>query len=467
MLRGAGQGSGGTVLVATKKAQHDLIRLAGKGKDLGEVAGSRVPITSAYVPVGANTFEVESAAGFKVGDTVGVARTPNQAWIDDLKMAQWGWKAASYEIEHERVITAISDNAITVDIPIVDTIESKYGGGAIFLADVSGRIQQCGVEDLRLESQYAGDEDEEHGWNAVKFTRAANSWVQRVTAVHFAFAAVTLHDESSFNTIAEVAQLDPKSKVSGGRRYSFNVSGGTGNLFTRCYARDGRHNFVTGSRVPGPHVWLDSLSMKNNSDEGPHHRWATGLLFDSDMSRVFDAQNRTSSGTGHGWAGAQTLFWNILATKEIRCDAPKGAMNWADGTKGKKVESSYSPGEPFGWWESQGAPVLPRSLYLAQLADRLGPDAVAAVAIPEQLDGPIWNLLNGWAGKAALADTIPKNPIECDGIPSGTVCCAKSCGVCGGTGCGALPGGAAKCSSGSIKAAGKSCADNPAPCVAP
>ena len=84
------------------------------------------------------------------------------------------------------------------------------------------------------------------------------------------------HDPAT-RAMEEVAQLDPISQVAGGRRYSFYVAGsGVGNLFNRCFAREGRHNFVTGSRVTGPHVWLDSLSVQNNSDEGPHHRWATG-----------------------------------------------------------------------------------------------------------------------------------------------------------------------------------------------
>ncbi|MFT7621478.1 MAG: hypothetical protein ACI9WU_000641 [Myxococcota bacterium] len=467
VLRGAGQGTTGTVLVATAKTQHDLLRMQGAGTGWSLQSGTTVSITSSVAAVGARSFEVSDAALLSVGDTIAVRRTPNTAWIDALNMGQWGWTASAYAVNHERKITAIDGNTLTVDIPLVDTIDAQYGGGEVFVADLSGRIEQCGVEDLRLISEYDGDTDEEHGWNAIKLARTANSWVRRVTAVHFGYSAVTLHAESAFNTIEEVAQLDPISQVTGGRRYSFNVTDGIGNLFQRCYARDGRHNFVTGSKVTGPNVWLDSLSMKNNSDEGPHHRWATGLLFDSCMSGQFDAQNRTSSGTGHGWAGAQTLFWNIKATEAIRCDAPHAAMNWAVGSVGAKTEGAWAADEPFGYWESPGTPVLPRSLYLAQLSDRLGPDAVAAVTIPQQLDGTIWNQLNAWAGKKALVDTLEANPSTCAGIASGTTCCALSCGVCGGTGCGALPGGSSACCSGSIGEAGSSCATNPPPCVIP
>jgi hypothetical protein len=467
VLRGAGQGIEGTVLVATKMSQHDLVLIQGVGQGLGK-PDEATAIASPDVPVGAIRLKLASVADFEVGDLIGVRRTPNQAWIDALGMAEWGWEPASYAITHEARIVAIEDSFITVEVPIVDAIKEVHGGGLVFKADVSGRIARCGVEDLRLESQFSGPEDEEHGWNAIKLDRVENSWVRRVTAVHFGYAAVSIHNASKHNTVEEVAQLDPVSKLTGGRRYSFNVSGGTGNLFQRCFARDGRHNFVTGSRVTGPNVWLDCLSVQNNSDEGPHHRWATGLLFDSCMSKTFNVQNRKSSGSGHGWAGAQTLFWNILATGEIRCDAPLSAMNWVVGGQGKKAEGIWAPEEPFGWWESENIPAKPRSLYLAQLADRLGAGAVAAVTIKSQNDGPIYELLNAWAGEGLLAEVEEGKPVQdeiCPGIQQGTACCPLSCGICGGAGCSQLPGGAQNCCTGAIKEANKSCTSHSPPCV--
>jgi hypothetical protein len=466
VLRGEGQGSGGTLLVATKPAQHELIHLKGSGAGFGEVPDSRVEIVTPYVPVGARTFVVADAQGFAPGDLVGVLRTPNQAWINALDMGQWGWTPDSYEIAQQRRVVAVDGDAVTVDPPLTDSIKAEHGGGALFLAESTGCVERVGVEDLRLVSEYASETDEDHGWVAVKLSKARNCWVRRVTAQHFGYAAVSVHDDSSHNTFEEVAQLDPISQVTGGRRYSFNVSSGTGNLFQRCYARDGRHNFVTGSRVAGPNVWLDSLSMANNSDEGPHHRWSTGLLFDNCMSGVFNVQNRKDSGSGHGWAGAQTLFWNIFAFDAIRCDAPHGAMNWAVGCIGEKTQGSWAPEEPFGIWESEGEPVVPRSLYLAQLEDRLGPDAVAAVATPAQVAGALPQVLNSWAGKGLLPAEASPQPSNCPGIASASgTCCPASCGVCGGKGCGSLPGGVSNCCNGAIEDAGKPCSSNPPPCV--
>ena len=51
------------------------------------------------------------------------------------------------------------------------------------------------------------------------------------------------------------------------------------------------------------------------------------------------------------------------------------------------------------------------------------------------------------------------NAFYCQGgIASGSTCCAKSCGKCGGNGCGQLPGGSSGCCRGAIKRSGTVCA---------
>jgi hypothetical protein len=411
VLRGEGQGSDGTVILATRRKKHNLIEVRGN-RGAWEVNNTRVPIVTGYVPVGSRSFEVTSARHFSVGDTVGVLRKPNQKWIDDLAMGQWGWIPADYEIAHERRITAIDGNKITIDIPLVDTMERQWGGGAVFLADLSGRVEQAGVESLRLVSAFDGPEDESHGWKAVLFSRVANSWVREISAVHFGYAAVSIEDQSSFNTVQDSAMLEPVSRITGGRRYSFNlgevvrdlyVGGGVGNLFQRCYSEQSRHDFVSGARNTGPNVWLDCYAHDSSNDAGPHHRWSAGLLFDNVSSFELHVENRRDSGTGHGWSGAQTMFWNSLAGG-VRCDAPLGAMNWTVGSMGERRQGKWAPEEPFGWWESQASPVEPRSLYLQQLKDRLGAAAVDNVTTPEQRRGRIWDLLAAWAGEGRLAD---------------------------------------------------------------
>ena len=51
-------------------------------------------------------------------------------------------------------------------------------------------------------------------------------------------------------------------------------------------------------------------------------------------------------------------------------------MNWCIGCVGKPVET---PGIPSGNFDSPGKPVAPASLYLEQLRERLGEQAVANI----------------------------------------------------------------------------------------
>jgi len=48
--------------------------------------------------------------------------------------------------------------------------------------------------------------------------------------------------------------------------------------------------------------------------------------------------------------------------------------------------------------------------------------------------------------------------------PGKKVCCANSCGSCGGSGCGGLPGGSSQCCTGLISKSDKSCYSEIAPC---
>jgi len=402
VVRGEGQGEDGTVLVFTKQEKADLLVVKGSGDAFPKIPES-VRIQSPYVPVGSSQFDIESVAGFAVGQVIGILRTPNQHWIDTLNMAQWGWTTDQYHIHQERSIAAIDGNTISIDAPIVDTIEDQFGGGEVFRVDLSGRVREVGVEDLRLVSEYDGDEDEQHGWNAIRLDRAQDSWVRRVTVKNFGYAAVKI-DNSSYNTVEEVAMLDPVSIVTGGRRYSFVVTGGTGNLFQRCYSAHARHDFAIQAKLTGPNVWLDSYAHRSYTDQGPHHRWSAGSLLDNIRGNYLHVENRRDSGTGHGWAAAQTLFWNSVATG-FRVFAPLGAMNWSIGGVGlQQTKGMWSSEEPLGWWESHGKPVDTRSLYLQQLRDRLGDEAVTNITTAAQRDGRTWTQLAAWAGSGSLSD---------------------------------------------------------------
>jgi hypothetical protein len=414
VLRGEGQSPQGTVLVDTGQSQDTLIVVEGGRRD--DLIETRTRITDSFVPVGAVRFHIPTsvapvvkprsvgaaslqasgAGGFSVGDRVIVHRQTNDKWIDDLDMRQYGWTASYYEDRWERMITAIEGDEVTVDVPLVQAIDEQYGGGSIYKYTAGSRIRQVGIENLWLESEYDSTTDETHGWSGIELSNVEDAWVRQVTSRYFGYSCVSALSGARNVTIEDCACLDPRSEITGGRRYSFCLDDCCFVLVQRCFAREGRHDFVTQSRVPGPNVFVDCLAENCHADSGNHHRYAEGTLFDNVEAARLAVENRQDSGSGHGWSGAQTMFWNCEA--RTVCHTPLGAMNWAIGIVGARALGSWSPEEPLGYWESLGKHVWPRSLYYKQLEDRLGSEAVANVTTPAQRAGTIWNQLRDWAG---------------------------------------------------------------------
>ena len=398
VLRGEGQGEDGTILLGTGKEQRTLIVVGGKAR-MSEAAGSRQKIADDYVPWGVRAFELDSTKGFSVGDSVVVFRPSTANWISDLGMDRMvertgtlQWRAGGYDLKFERTVTAIKGNWIQLDAPLVNAMEAKYGGGFVYKVTEEGRLRQVGVENLRLVSEYVkGQEnkDEAHAWTGVSLDHVADSWVRNVTTVHFSHA-VNLGAMSKFVTVQDCACLKPVSLITGGRRYPYSINGQYG-LVQRCYSDQARHAQSTGAKVCGPNVFLDCLADNTHADTGPHHRWAVGILWDNLKGGAFNAQDRGNMGSGHGWAGAQQVFWNC-ETSAICVQQPPTAQNYAIGCIGKVSKGSLAGRKP-GYYESHGMHVAPRSLYLKQLEDRLGDSAVNNITIEEQRNGSIYDWL--------------------------------------------------------------------------
>jgi kumamolisin len=69
------------------------------------------------------------------------------------------------------------------------------------------------------------------------------------------------------------------------------------------------------------------------------------------------------------------------------------------------------------------------------------------------------------AAPCIIVDPTCQNGIKGAGPDHSTICCAESCGVCGGTGCGSRPGGSTECCTESIFSSGISCQNSVAPCI--
>ena len=137
--------------------------------------------------------------------------------------------------------------------------------------------------------------------------------------------------------------------------------------------------------VTGPNVILNFKST--TAGIAPHQRWATGLLVDSseftggsDRRPNIAFSNREYAGSGHGWSVGWAVAWNVKA-EVLLVQQPPGARTGASGAPagsrrscGTAIDSGS--GESFRHARSPGLPVAPASLYLAQLRDRLGEQAL-------------------------------------------------------------------------------------------
>lgn len=370
VLRGEGDA---TKLIATGKGQRNLISVSGTGS-IKEVVGSRKKITDKYVQVGTKSFTINNVDGLKIGDRIIVFRPGTMKWIEDLKMNQIEpgvntkqWEPKEYDMQFEREITAIDGNKIFIDNPVVMAMEEQYGGGEIYKYNFDGRISEVGIENLYCESEYNGNEDEDHGWVAVHFNNIENGWVRNVTSKYFGYSCVSLAQQSKNTTVTKCNSLQPKSQIIGGRRYSFN-NDGQQNLFTECFASEGRHDYVTGAKVCGPNVFYNCKAEKANADIGPHHRWAMGTLYDNIISDgEINCQDRGNWGTGHGWSGANQVFWNCAASKSAIQNPWVSAKNYVIGMQAIKYDGRLK-GRPDANWEGLNKKgLMPSSLYLMQL----------------------------------------------------------------------------------------------------
>ncbi len=422
VLRGEGQGVDGTILYSDFATNHTMITIEPVSKGLS--TSNTQLITDAYVGTGARTFAIANASGFAVGDLVIVRFTPNDTWFSDLKVTTGGYitdpadywtvtgEREAYNIGFKRKITAINGNSITIECPLVQPLQTKYGGGTISKYSTSGRLVKCAVEDLRIVGiEDGGSPTVSTNGNRLRVgirpRYTDNSWIHGVTVTRASESAVMTWDVMNV-TVQECAYIDPRGAISGGWRYSFCLDAqSTRVLFQRCYSDYGRHDFVTHARIPGPNVFLDCVSEHGLNLLGPHHRWATGTLFDNIKSNATMAITEyATSSAGHAFCGAQTVGWNLECGAYI-CDAAKGSQNYLIGSIGNEAHGANShdkyPESIFrGYWEKSGPSgvhVATRSLYLKQLEDRLGATALENITVPDQLSGNIYAKLSAWAGE--------------------------------------------------------------------
>jgi hypothetical protein len=415
VLRGEGMSDIGTILIGRtikpvqgqttgRGGRPALINIAG-GVAIKPLEETKQLITDKYVPVGARNFNVASAKNFKVGDKVIVRRIGNDEWIKELgedsaTVGRNRWRP--FNINYDRIIVDIKGNTITVDAPVFCAIETRWGGGEIIKYN-DERIENVGIENLRGVSeydpsvrqknygnmdrdkldpkyQYQGDEyfsDENHYFNFINISNAKNVWVRNITALHFGNSVVQSNAGSKWITVQDCESWEPVSIRMGARRFTYQMNGQFC-LVQRCFSQKGRHSFVLQGQEASGNVFLDCKAVNPYSTSEPHNHWVNGILYDNIKApltaRYWDYII--------GWAGANIVFWNCEG--DFLIQKPPTAQNYSFGHIGVNAVI-FNAGlqdltKPNGHVESMDAHVTPRSLYLAQLKERLGEQAIKNIA---------------------------------------------------------------------------------------
>ena len=386
VLRGSGCGTNGTML---RMGDNPHLCISCSGSSHTERVGAPARLLDVYVPSGASSFTVADPSSFKPGDTVLITRPVPAAWIKFMGMdtlvrsgKRETWLSAGSRIESERVIRGVTGNTLMFDVPLADSFDAKYldpPGGSVVRCEVSGRISQVGVESLRIFASAQVVEITQRHHQAIRMEGVSDGWLRDIV-VEDTVNSVGIGSSVKRVTVESVSVRHSVATKGAAKPADFSVSG-TQVLFNRCSSTgDNLFYFVTGARVTGPNVLLN-CAFHGNGHIQPHARWATGLLVDGCQvpESGIDFMNRGEMGSGHGWTIGWAVAWNCVARSYI-IQQPPGAMNWAIGCQGTREESGmpfgHKPNLPQGIFDSHGTPVAPASLYLAQLRERLGPQAL-------------------------------------------------------------------------------------------
>lgn len=395
VLRGSGNGTDAeenTIIFGKGTDRRTLVIIG--GNDLSKwrdaVAGSRVDITSDYLPVGSRTIEVEDASAYHVGDNIIICHPSTQRWIDAVHGGDTGnddpWKAGEIDMYFNSFVTRIEGNRMMLDVPLYHELDRSLSQSYAWIFTRKDLLTEIGIENLRIAIETAGPQDENHPWNGIQYTGVENCWARHVTVLHFGKSGFVMQGTTR-TTILNCEALEPHSVVEPPDRYNFHVSSACNNvLFKGCHSSESRHAFVSNgtSSVAGM-VFTGCRSDQAYTASEGHRRWGSGFLWDNtsfnstNTGRVLGLYNRGDYGTGHGWTGTNQGAWNISApNNQIVVQKPPIGQNYAIACDAR-VDNLGPFSHPPGYIEGTGETSEIISLYAAQLSERItygtGPDA--------------------------------------------------------------------------------------------
>lgn len=386
VLRGSGSGDNGSIINMTGPTHTCIIV---RGNVSSKVISRTASFSESYIPSGATEMNVTDVSGLFAGDTIRIIRPITAEWVKMMGMdtlVRDGKKQTwlTGEIITDRIIKKISNNRIRFSVPLTDNYDPKYllpdKGVSIAKISSTGELSQIGIENLRIISPEQSSTITEGHNRAFTMSGIADGWARNIEVFN---TVNSISVTGKRITVDNVSIIHDQPTKGAAKPADLNGSGQQ-LLFNRCtITGDNLFFFGTGAKVTGPVVLLNCV-FRGNGWIQPHQRWATGLLVDG--CRVpdggIDFMNRGAMGSGHGWAIGWAVAWNSTA-KNFLNQQPPGAANWVIGGKGEQQKRAIpfdkEPFLPEGIYDSHGKTVAPLSLYLKQLSERLGTQALVNI----------------------------------------------------------------------------------------
>jgi len=400
VLRGSGSGERGTTLQLTGNPHPAVIATARNDhaedstKEASEKAasiGDPTTLTNSYVPSGSTTITVQSAKHLHAGETILIVRPITPAWLAFMgmdKLIRNGRPETWIKgvLTTERIIASVDGNLLHLAVPLTDSYDPVYGGGSatqVFAIQRPNRLHQVAVEDLHIIAPELHINLGQPHYDGIAFHAVEDGWVRNLQ-IDEATNAVDIGADSRRITVEDIHYLQRVPIEGAAKPFVFSIAG-TQVLVQRVSGiADNTWYYATQARTQGPNVILKGV-FHGNGHIQPHQRWSTGLLIDNCevLDGGIDLQSRGEMGSGHGWPIGWGVIWNSRAGSFV-VQSPPGTANWSIGNQGPEDLApmpvfDQQPKEPpllQGIIESPNHPVSPISLYVQQLGERLGHQAV-------------------------------------------------------------------------------------------
>jgi hypothetical protein len=269
----------------------------------------------------------------------------------------------------DRVVDSVDGDRVTVDVPLSDALDSQFISASLVRYSFRGRIADVGVEGLRITAAFDDTVSAPRQTMALRMDAVEDGWARDLD-IKDAQNGIVIGPLAKRLTLTNI-HIAHSAAHSGSAAPADFALQGTQILLDRCHVT-GESNWpvVVRPGAVGPLVVLNFSA--DHGGVAPDQPRTTGLLVDGGK---FPGGTRDRPGVAFSSAIAWAVAWNV-SSPFLLVLSPPGAMNWCIGCVGTPVTIE---GAPNGIFDSPGKPVLLPSLYLQQLRDRLGPDAVRSI----------------------------------------------------------------------------------------